>query len=354
MLERSAEHTIDRRIQRLVLELNDMSHNGLPAEWNREKIISVTQHAIDQCPEKYRKLFAEKAITLIKTRFHYQDIEKQIILSSRLEKNIIRQIRERMKQIARNSFKTAGFALQWGWQTTFRLVKTALEPAVTQTTLSFSLIVQPLPEPKVIYQNELKETKRAKIENTTKVPQSAHTNSDLAIVKGYKEETIHALTNSVSADKNEKQKPRQKYIPVQHSNTINKAITRGGEPLVLNVERGRMEPAGKIHRRNEEVQRSTKINEIRSQEEIHTILTQNENRFQNCLKPYRSQSASKLQRVLVKFDILPSGTVTGIEFLKGKENNDLNERLKIQLTQLRFSKVDQRLGNQTVFHSFFY
>lgn len=345
----------DQRIEWLIQEINEISHNGLPSELNRDKILAIVRQAIQNCPVKYRQSFAEKSLTILRTLLNYKDSELLLALNPKLEKKILDSVKEWIKKQSQKSVNMAGFVIHWTWQTATRITRTVLEPAATQLTLGFSLIVQPIPDSSLLLKSERSESTRPAMTKETTAIITKNSYDELRLVHDYSDETLDALSRYT--DIANSRKPQHASLKHNPADNLLEPKPPKREKLVLNVERGRLESIRDLNRKKEDndtrlPERSVK--EIRSQREIHTILIENEHRFENCLKPFRTTNSAKLQRVSVKFEILPSGTVTRIEFLRGKENDDLNDRLKIQLMQLRFSKVDAHLGNQTVYHSFFY
>jgi hypothetical protein len=102
---------------------------------------------------------------------------------------------------------------------------------------------------------------------------------------------------------------------------------------------------------------NTKISnsfEIRTQSEIQNVFYLNDQRLKNCLSINSRQLVRPKIKISVKFDISPSGKPKNIHIIDNALGNSVAERLVLQIYQFRFSQVDQKRGDQSVFHTLFF
>ncbi len=358
--EHKTKYDTNRQMTEFIRTMDEFAHNGTLKEPDQEAVLNLARYYIRQCDPSSRAQLTRDILTVLNVKYQYRNAEKLLSLEPAFEKRIVEKIRNWLKMKSVESVRLVGFAVQWTFSFSSRLVRTYVEPAVTQTALTCSLVVNPvLPALQA-------ETVIVKINSSAMPSQSVNVNkepvrdgnlyADLQYVKWYRDAVLNEIGREINARGGQ---PAKKAVTrkinttdrTAHQVVIEKSLPEN--KWNVDVDRRRMEPAkAKVTGGNAAVTR--KIRELRSQSEIHTVLSENDLRFRNCVKPFKSRSSSGLLRLPVRFDITPCGNVSNIAISALPGNGDLAQRMTIQLMQLRFSKVEAQLGDQTVYHTFFY
>lgn len=343
--------------------MNEFTHNGTLHEYDHEQALELARHYLKQCPSDQQKRLALRLAAALSARYHYHLTEQGLGLRNSFENRIKEKISLWVKSHCANAVKMAGFMIQGSLNLATRLFKSFIEPAITQTALSYSLVLNPAVVPAFsdippgITLNESDQIITVVDDTNHSVTREYR---ELEYVKWYSE----AIVEEIGRDHSDNQHPgiksalKQNSLPTGAETKINEnfdAVKSFGR-LNLNIERRRMEPVLENPKARAATALSVTlrpVKELRPNAEIHAVLMGNDYKFQNCIKPYRDELQSRDRRISVRFDITPAGSVTNISISKKTGNQDIVRRLKLQLMQLKFSKVDLRFGDQTVYHTFF-
>ena len=343
--------------------MNEFTHNGTLHEYNHEQALELARHYLKQCPADQQTGLALRIAAALSARYHYQLTEQALGVRNCFENRIKEKISLWVKSHCANAVKMAGFMIQGSLNFASRLFKSFIEPAITQTALSYSLVLNPAIVPPLsdIPLNAILDHNDQITSVVDKKDQSVTREyRDLEYVKWYSEAIVAEIgkNNPDMKQPGMKSALKRNSVPTGAETKINEnfdAVKPFGR-LNLNIERRRMEPALEIPKARAATAQSATlrpVRELRPNAEIHAVLMSNDYKFQNCIKPYRDELQSRDRRISVRFDITPAGSVTNISISKKTGNQDIVRRLKLQLMQLKFSKVDLRFGDQTVYHTFF-
>ncbi len=362
MIYPETEITSDPIFSRFIQSMNEFTHNGTLTDYDSDRALELALHYIRQCPPERRNELSEQIIAALSLKYHYQNTERLFEIRKSLEFRVMEQITRWVKTHFSEPVKMAGFLVQWSFNVSLRLFKTFIEPAVTQTALTYSMIINPAMVP---LQSDHEITKRTESVQTESFPKdrktefnSAEAYQDLQYVNWYTEALVENLGRNHSGlpgGTDRSSLAGKRIRPV--SGNLTAETPKSYHRLRLNIDRRRLEPVietARIKVSGGHTFHNRPVRELRPASEIHNVLMENDYKFQNCFKPYRAELPSKERRLSVRFDITPSGTVSNISIGKMISNRDIIQRLKIQLVQLRFSKVETRFGDQTIYHTFFF
>jgi hypothetical protein len=365
MIYKEKIYNFDLLLQEFIQSMNEFTHNGTVKEFNNEQALSLARYYLHQCPSAEREELAENMATVLTTKYHYRNTEQLLSLNPSFELRILEKIRLWVKNHCEEPVKLIGFMIQWTFNFSARAFKSFIEPAVTQTALTYTLIINPVMLP-IQSESNTPDKVTAKQTIHTENNSISETNTirdykELRHVKWYDDAIMsHLGKNNSDRQVIANRTPlRGNLIQPSSEQSLQQDIEtpKPFRRFSLNIDRRRMDPITEMHKAKASTKNTMAshiIKEIRPYAEIHSILMENDYKFQNCVKPFRAGLKSNERRLSVRFDINPMGAVSNIAIGKIISKQEIAQRLTIQLMQLRFSKVDSHLGYQTVYHTFFF
>jgi hypothetical protein len=232
---------------------------------------------------------------------------------------------------------------------------------VANTVLTYSLAVHPpyLDSVEIQYLKAVKPVQSTASEYKS-ADAAAKSIKEFETVKKYSEADLINLTQSSmqTDDKsNEKQAKHSNRIkPI--SSQLNTALSQkntGSQKVYVDVQRRIIERAPistGTETNNTNVQRYS--GELRPIGDIQRIIAQNDHRIYSCFNVYKKDNEKKNGRISMKFQITSKGMVKEVKVTYNSFNQELADRVMLQMKTVRFSEIEGKLGEQTVYHTFYF
>ncbi|MBX7152156.1 hypothetical protein K1X84_10975 [bacterium] len=340
-------------------ELNDYCTNGVVRKMDMPKVIILMQHFIEQCDHWEDRIDLEDRMRLfVGTKLQYAGAESSVEISESVEMSIKDKIRSIIAKNLNDAGKFAGFLLNWAIIKPAKILKTLMQPVVANTVLTYSIAVHP-PQIDVQLFQPSQSVAQSHSEQTS-VVENKRSYEALAIVKTYSEDDINNLSANLQSVRSE----RKNIV----RNSIKKSVAK--QEIVIRQTQTMANVQVDVERRiikreivsiskskiADELLKESRATarKLRDIGDIQGVITQNDYKFMNSFQSIKNNSAVKTGRVAVKFTITPSGSPKDIEFIHNTFNEELANRIRIQLLQLRFSEVETKVGDQVVYHSFYF
>ncbi len=355
----ASNKVLDRLIESFILELDVYAHNGVLRGITEEEVQALISHYVRQCPEKYKPEFIAQLRVMMLARWNYSLLENLLMLSEACESGVKKGIIARAGELMKNSHKWATAVMNAGLINPLRIIKSYLEPAVANTLLTYSLVIQPPMAPLNLAE--------AQLENgSAKSCQPAHAETAVALDKFAGLSAVSEYTDNLpsaadiawttgEAFKQKKPVRMSRLTPIADKTSVSDQAPREWK---LDYTRRIMEPvspAAHVRRgRPDNADRYVMPTEQRPVNEIRAVMAKYEYKIANCFGKKNPTKEGPVYKVPVRFRIQPSGKIFDIQFLSGSISREIADRLMIQLRQIQFSKIDPRLGDQNVYHTFFY
>lgn len=355
----SGSSKVDALFCEFLGELNDYCTNGVVRKMDMPKIIVLMQHFIEQCDHWEDRIDLEDRMRLfVGSKLEYANAESGVEFSETIEMSIKDKIREIIAKNLNDAGKFAGFLLNWAIIKPAKILKAFMQPVVANTVLTYSVAVHP-PQIDVQLFQPSQSAAQKRTEQTVAV-ENKKSYEALAVVKTYSEADVNNLTASFQPAKSE----RKSIV----GNSIKKTVAKQEIviPQVQTIASVQVDVERRIIKREiVSISKSKTADELLKESRatarklrdigaIQGVITQNDYKFMNSFQSIKNNSSVKTGRVAVKFTITPSGAPKDIEFIHNTFNEELANRIRIQLLQLRFSEVETKIGDQVVYHSFYF
>lgn len=353
-------HKVDKLFTEFVREMDEQTTNGVVKKLDPEKIDPMVDHFLAQCNHFSEKLELRDRIEIfLSAKFDYALAEERVCITENLEKNIREKIKDVLREHINNAGKFAGFVLNWAVIKPVKFFKTAVEPVVANTVLTYSLAVHPpyLDSMEVQYLKAVKPSQSLTNEYQISTETALQNIKELETVKKYSEADLVNLTQTTTQTPNEKQAKPSKRVK-QSSSSLNTDISRedkGSQKVYVDVQRRIIERTPIISNMEStgiSVQRYS--GEFRPIGDIQRIIAQNDHRIYSCFNVYKKSNEKKNGRISMKFQITSKGMVKDVKVTYNSFNQELADRVMLQMKIVRFSEIDGKLGNQTVYHTFYF
>lgn len=355
------DHKVDKLFLEFVREMDEQTTNGIVKKLDPEKIDPMVDHFLAQCDHFSQKLELRDQIEIfLSAKFDYALAEERVCLSDNLEKSIREKIKDVLREHLGNAGNFAGFILNWAVIKPVKFFKTAIEPVVANTVLTYSLAVHPpyLDSVEIQFLKAVKPVQSTSNEyeiadNTIKSIQ------ELQTVKKYSEADLTNLThNSVqpydlSDMKQAKSTDRVKTSSSPLNPTLSQENT-GSQKVYVDVQRRIIERTPISGTESDAVNVHRFSGELRPIGDIQRIIAQNDHRIYNCFNVYKKSNERKNGRISMKFQITSKGMVKDVKVTYNSFNQELADRVMLQMKTVRFSEIEGKLGEQTVYHTFYF
>lgn len=353
----------DKLFSEFIREMDDHSTNGIVKKLDPLHIEPLVDHFLAQCDNFEDKLeLHERIQILLSAKFKYALAEGHLVLSTELEKSIHEKIKDVFRTHFDSAAKFAGFILNWAVVKPVKFIKTAVEPVVANSVLTYSIAIHPpyLDTAQIEGLNTIKPAHEKTVEIVQTEENATALLKDLEIVKKYSDDdlanltqntinpngtaevkkavtTTKAKTSSAAVNTNmsrENSNSQSVYVDVERRLTLHTPVMANIEPNVRNVKRyaGELRPIGDVQR----------------------IIAQNDHRIYNCFNSYKKTGAKKNGRISMKFQISSKGVVKNVKVTYNSFNQTLADRVTLQMKFVRFAEIDTKLGDQTVYHTFYF
>lgn len=355
------DQKVDRLFSEFVREMDEQTTNGIVKKLNPEKIDLMVDHFLAQCDHFSQKLELRDQIEIfLSAKFDYALAEERVCISHNLEKNIREKIRDVLREHLSNAGKFAGFVLNWAVIKPVKFFKTAVEPVVANTVLTYSLAVHPpyLDSVEIQYLKAVKPVQSTVNEYKLAVT-AGKSITELETVKKYSEEDLTNLThNSVQTyelpdEKQAKPTDRVKTSSSPLNATLSQENT-GSQKVYVDVQRRIIERTPISGTESDAVNVHRFSGELRPIGDIQRIIAQNDHRIYNCFNVYKKSNERKNGRISMKFQITSKGMVKDVKVTYNSFNQELADRVILQMKTVRFSEIEGKRGEQTVYHTFYF
>lgn len=346
--------SIDDLFSEFVHEMNQFSTNGLIRDVDQDRVVELAGHFLSQCDSREdRNLLEEQILLLLSAKYNYHLLEDQLRLSERVETSV----REAIQRICRKYFKDAtrfaGLALNWSVIKPYKIFRASLEPAIANTVLTYSIAVQAPHLDRVDLQTRLvEESAGSAIHEEISPLHRAGLYSELEQVRQYSDEDLNGLVATVRDGKESKMPASNKAaVSEAHKLTHDGGAIRG--KVLVDLE---PVPNGRTEKKSTDLVRIEKslVSEVRPIGAVQEVISQHELKIFNSYKLAQNKSQVKHGRVSVRFSITTHGTTKEVAVLHNSFSEDLATRIANQIKYFRFSAVDAKLGDQTVYHTFYF
>ncbi len=338
----------DQLLDEFITELDQMSSNGVVKHPDMARISDLREHFIGQCAGRQQSWLAEQIDLILSSKMHYFDNERNMSITELTETKIIEKIKTYVLSLKDRAPKYIGMILSMRWINPVHWAKSFLQPAVANSILTFSVVLNPPAVENNHHSNLSDQTGLTPITRNVNQP-SDRSYVDLLNIKPYVEqpENISQPVIRKTIKSNPLVKQTGRSIELNTSSEENHRIILSNSENQLS----------KLPLEEPIAVPNTKISnsfEIRTQSEIQNVFYLNDQRLKNCLSINSRQLVRPKIKISVKFDISPSGKPKNIHIIDNALGNSVAERLVLQIYQFRFSQVDQKRGDQSVFHTLFF
>ena len=357
------EQKVNELFLEFVREMDEHTTNGIVKKLDPVYVDPMIDHFLSQCDHFIDKLeLRDRIEVFLITKFDYALAEENVQISEKLESSIREKIKTVLREHFNNAGKFAGLLVNWALVKPIKLFRTTFEPVIANTVLTYSLAVHPpyLDSAEVHYLNSIGAGLVKKHETVNITTDPANINNELTTVKKYSEEDLANLTGNktiTTAPANEK-KLRTSLKQTQTSSaSLNTSAknTEGSERVYVDIQRRIIDNSPILP-----VAESSKITvnrysgELRPIGDIQRVIAQNDHRIYSCFNLYKKNHEKKNGRISVKFQISPRGVVKEVKITYNSFNQELASRISLQLKTLRFSEIEGKSGEQTVYHTFYF
>jgi hypothetical protein len=335
-----------------IQELNLMSSNGVLRTYHYSEISNLREHYLEQCSEDEQGALAEEIDLILNSKLNYFQKEKLLFLSDELEQSVKDKILSIVKSIKARSLNLIGLGLQNTVLNPLRWIKTMLEPAIANTVLTYAVILNPPTIDEATRQMPVFPEKNSVTVESVNIHQSSLQSGELTKIKPYSESQIPV------ADIIEKERSLDRINKVKnHSNSAisdDKSTTSHSiipfNPLDSAMVNANNSHVYKLHNNSETMIPSS----IRPVSEIQEVFYLNEYKLNRSIQSHLKTSKEKHGKLSVKIMITPTGVPKNIEVTSKSSDKTITDRITVQLYQFRFSSVDSKLGDQTVYHTIYF
>lgn len=353
----------DRLFAEFIHEMDENSTNGVVKKLDPVMIEPLVDHFLGQCDRfEDRMELYERIQVLLSAKFNYALAENRLEISENLEKSIHEKIKEVLKSHLDNAAKFAGFVINWTIVKPVKFIKTFVEPVIANTVLTYSIAVHP-PYLNSVEMYDLNAIRPVynNAEPIDTQSESTVSNPELEIVKNYSDEDLANLTHNTV---------QTSHAPAQKKVLSSEKIMHTPEPLNASASGENVNPQNvyvdlqrRVVKRSGVLMDSPKDNpisvnrfagELRPVGDIQRIIAQNDHRIFNCFNTYTKNGPKKNGRISLKFQISSRGVVKDVKVTYNSFTQDLADRVTLQIKTVRFSEVDPKLGDQTVYHTYYF
>ena len=354
-LQNKIEVTADELFEQFVRELENYSTNGVVRSFESDRLWPLAQHYISQCGQMQERMDLEERIRLLlATKYQYTLQESRLKLSENLENNIKEKIKALVKSNIENACKFAALAFNWTVIKPLQFAKDILQPVATNAVLTYAVAIQPS------YTPVMDAIKLEAKDQVSSIEVLAENNSDysrvyeLPSVKTYSNEELNAMRSAINTPIEEKVPIVQKNV--NKTNRITSVRPSLNEPskMTIDVERARLIPEPLSSVTSTPITYDRTRRELRSIGEVQQTIGLHENKIFSCYQSYRKVSNRKNGRVAVKFLVSSKGVIKDVQVTANSFNRQMADRIVVQLKAIKFSEVETRLGDQTIYHTFYF
>lgn len=355
--------TPDKLFAEFVREMDEHSTNGVVKNLDPAKIEPLVDHFLEQCDHFEDKVELRDRIQILLTaKFNYALAEERLSISTELEKSIHEKIKDVIKVHFENAAKFAGFILNWTILKPIKFMKTVVEPVIANTVLTYSIAVHP-PYLDSVEIRDLNAIMPAHGENVevVKGTDNKFLERELEMVKKYSDEDLANLTqNTIQSGNVSVEKKGVSVEKVKTSSAaMNTNISRENDKsqnVNVNLHRRIIQRSSATINtpQNNNISVNRYAGELRPIGDVQRIIAQNDYRIFNCFNVHNKNSAKKNGRISVKFQISSRGMVKDVKVTYNSFSQDIADRVTLQVKTVRFTEVDPKLGDQTVYHTFYF
>ena len=352
---------VDDLFAEFIREMDEQSTNGTIKKLDPLKIEPLVNHFLEQCDNFEDKLELHEHIQiLLSSKFNYALVEENLGISSKLEKSIHQKIKDIIKTNFENAAKFAGFVLNWTVVKPIKFIKMSVEPVIANTVLTYSIAVHPpyLDSVDMTEFSAIKPDHGRKTEMVHTAESESRLKKDLEAVKKYSDEDFVNLTQNASNETTDEKKALQVTKVSPSSAVVNTKLTPekdNTQNVYTDLERRIIQ---RVPVTPKETQSSLAVNrfrgELRPIGDVQRVIAQNDHRIYNCFNIYKRNSTRKNGRISMKFQISSKGMVKDVKVTYNSFSSDLAERVTLQIKTLRFNEVEPKLGDQTIYHTFYF
>ena len=336
-------------LEEFITELDQMSSNGVVKHPDMARISDLRENYIGQCAARQQEWLAEQIDLILASKIHYFEQERKLSISELTESRIMDTIKAYVLSLKDRAPKYIGMIVSARWINPLNWAKTFLQPAVANSILTFSVVMNP---------PSIEQDKHAVVpghsinrpSSEIIMPAVNRSYADMLTVKPYDDKNLNIV-----------HQPEQKKnaVAARSSGTGNLSVelnygnSRDEHPVLNKTEN----QITKQVTNESGVVRASKnppSGPIRPQSEIQYAFYLNDQRLKNCFPVNPRQTVQQKVRVSVRFEITPAGKPKNIQFTDKSLNRNVAERLSLQITQMRFSQVENSLGDQQVLHTLFF
>ncbi len=356
--KKTDEQTIESLFSEFVHELNEHSTNGVVKKLDIEKVLPIAEHFFEQCATYAQRMELEDRIRIfLVSKLNYSTVESHLIISDAVEKNIRQRIREALKEHFRNAAKYAGFVFHWAVLKPVKFFKAVLEPIAVNTVLTYSIAVHPMYVNTINVQSVIAQH-AADRDSHVAVETAPENNFKIQSVKQYSQQDLDNLSGNWTAPRETKKAVTQPIKGTAQTLDQETALSnqkKAAKELRIDLERRIMQQANAatIVPKNAAAV-SKRTFEQRPIGDVQHVISDNDQRIFICYQSYKRLHPKKSGHVSVKFIISPKGTVKDVAVTYNSFNEELGERIVLYMKSFRFAEIDSKLGEQTIYHSFYF
>lgn len=342
---------VQQLLSEFILELDHMSSNGTLKTYGYSAVSDLREHYLNQCASDEQTRLAEEIDLILNAKLNYFRKETLLYLSDDLEQSIKDKILSIVRDLKKNAPRFAGALVQSGLLQPLRWIRSVIEPAVANTILTYTIVMNPpaIENPPISAVAEAKTKTTPSAFAETSLPSRGY--EALTKVQSYTDDQIPSVARNDAAGI--RHNPR---IAPNGQTTIQTASLEKAHAVNLT---DTMAIAGKQNLQTPTALHTTGItipNSLRPVSEIQEVFYINEYKLNGAIQAQLKTSKNKRPhgKLAVKMIITPAGTPKQVEVTSDTNDKDISQRVTIQLLRFRFSSVDTKLGDQTVYHTIYF
>ncbi|MCK6541929.1 hypothetical protein L6Q79_04505 [bacterium] len=354
-LQNKIEVTADELFEQFVRELENYSTNGVVRSFETDRLWPLAQHYIAQCaPMQERMDLEERIRLLLASKYQYTLQESRLKLSENLEQSIKEKIRALVKSNIENAGKFAALAFNWTVLKPLQFAKDILQPVATNAMLTYAVAIQPSFTPAMDAIKLESKIQASHVEVADEIKTDFSRVYELPSVKTYSNEDLNAMNAGANTLADEKAPIIQKNVNKTYHITPVQSSLKETSKLTIDVERARLIPETIPSVTSSPVSYDRTRRELRSIGEVQQTIGLHENKIFSCYQSYRKTSNRKNGRVAVKFLVSSKGVIKDVQVTANSFNRQMADRIVVQLKAIKFSEVESRHGDQTIYHTFYF
>lgn len=347
--------SVDDLFSEFVHEMNRFSTNGVIREMDHDRVVELAGHFLSQCSSRPdRSLLEEQILLLLNAKYQYQLLEGELHVSANLEESIREAIERVCRRYFKDATKFAGLAINWSLVKPYKLFRSFLEPAIANTVLTYSIAVHAPHLDRVDLESRLVAVvgERAVAVDAGREDR-AGLYAELENVRQYSDSDLNDLVTSVNGPTTRRMTGSSTHVSESQKLFLESDLARKSTAVVLDPNQRKdvredIRPTDAIR-----IEKNL-VSEIRPIGTVQDVISQHELKIFNSYKMTQNKLREKHGRVSVRFAITAQGMTKDVSILHNSFNEDLAVRISNQIRHFRFSSIDAKLGDQTVYHTFYF